>query len=243
MTFQVWPFVHFRFRAEQLSNVPKTCEVTFKGKAIEAMHNPLVNWSPYSIEFASAFGIFIICLGGLLLVLIGLIVECCLGAYRQVLKLYKHVVYFQILNLFWSEASRNIIYWVYQGNMKLELLNLNIRESLNKVEEKFQAPSTVMIVTYKEPEYNKSGAKKSIALKGNKFSTIAWFNKSISLILSTVEDEEWFYLPSTTILATQKKRKENANKDSNEHNFTHLEIKQRTVLDLTSFIFGDILIN
>ena len=48
------------------------------------MSNPLVNWSDYSIEFAVAFGIFIISLGGLLIVLITMLVEYFLGVYKKV---------------------------------------------------------------------------------------------------------------------------------------------------------------
>nr|CUU98782.1 hypothetical transcript [Hymenolepis microstoma] len=70
--------------AKLFASLPNTCEVTFKEQAVRAMRNPLVNWSPYSIEFIAAFGIFIICLGSLLVVLLVLIVECCLKVYEKV---------------------------------------------------------------------------------------------------------------------------------------------------------------
>ncbi|KAM7538239.1 hypothetical protein Aperf_G00000063299 [Anoplocephala perfoliata] len=69
---------------ELMATLPNSCAATFKDQAIEAMQNPLVNWSDYSIEFSAAFGIFIISLIGLLLVLIVLLVEYCIGAYEKV---------------------------------------------------------------------------------------------------------------------------------------------------------------
>ncbi|EUB60051.1 Glutamate receptor U1 [Echinococcus granulosus] len=68
---------------EQLAGVNRQCGATFKAKALEAMRNPLVNWSDYSVEFASAFGIFIVILIGLVIVLIVFIVEFCLDVYKK----------------------------------------------------------------------------------------------------------------------------------------------------------------
>lgn len=71
-------------QTEQFASLSNACNVTFKQQAVTAMRNPLVNWSQYSIEFVAAFGIFIICLGGLIVVLLVLIVEYCLKVYSQV---------------------------------------------------------------------------------------------------------------------------------------------------------------
>lgn len=75
-------FLTFRGYEEQLAKLPVYCGATFKDKAIEAMRNPLVNWSDYSVEFVSAFGIFIVSLIGLVIVLLCFIVEFCLGVYK-----------------------------------------------------------------------------------------------------------------------------------------------------------------
>uniref|UniRef100_A0A5K3EV18 PBPe domain-containing protein n=1 Tax=Mesocestoides corti TaxID=53468 RepID=A0A5K3EV18_MESCO len=64
--------------------MPTFCGATFKDQALEAMRNPLVNWSDYSIEFAAAFGIFILALIGLAIVAVIITVECCLGIYKKV---------------------------------------------------------------------------------------------------------------------------------------------------------------
>ncbi|VDM31352.1 unnamed protein product [Hydatigera taeniaeformis] len=78
--------IYNRGYEEQLATLPVYCGATFKDKAIEAMRNPLVNWSDYSVEFASAFGIFIVSLIGLVIVLIVFVVEFCLGVYKSRIK-------------------------------------------------------------------------------------------------------------------------------------------------------------
>ncbi|CDS42936.1 glutamate receptor ionotropic kainate [Echinococcus multilocularis] len=75
--------IYKRGYEEQLAGVNRQCGATFKAKALEAMRNPLVNWSDYSVEFASAFGIFIVILIGLVIVLIVFIVEFCLDVYKK----------------------------------------------------------------------------------------------------------------------------------------------------------------
>ncbi|KAL5111023.1 Glutamate receptor ionotropic kainate 3 [Taenia crassiceps] len=75
--------IYKRSYEEQLAALPVYCGVTFKEKAIEAMRNPLVNWSDYSVEFSSAFGIFIVSIIGLVIILIVFAVEFCLGVYKK----------------------------------------------------------------------------------------------------------------------------------------------------------------
>uniref|UniRef100_A0A0R3W6U2 Ion_trans domain-containing protein n=1 Tax=Taenia asiatica TaxID=60517 RepID=A0A0R3W6U2_TAEAS len=95
-----------------LATLPRYCGATFKDKAIEAMRNPLVNWSDYSVEFASAFGIFIVSLIGLVIVLIVFVVEFCLGVYKALERQARysplHKEAFPIIS-YWAEMSLDAV--------------------------------------------------------------------------------------------------------------------------------------
>lgn len=76
--------VNFRAQEAENENMGAFCGATIEDQALSAMRNPLVHWSDFSIEFDAAFGIFIVCLIGLIIVLFVVGIECCLGVYKKV---------------------------------------------------------------------------------------------------------------------------------------------------------------
>ncbi|VDO15785.1 unnamed protein product [Rodentolepis nana] len=68
---------------KMMSTLPTYCGAMLEDQALGAMLNPLIDWSDYSVELATAVGIFIASLIGLLIVLITLLVEYLLGIYKE----------------------------------------------------------------------------------------------------------------------------------------------------------------